>query len=100
MPLHELVTRDLPNDTRAPELDDTNAQFVLARDEKWTKQSMKGRSNIDESTIGKYLRYLIDTGFLKAPERGASTPRALPPSMLQPGQREVLRSLVGRGALA
>ena len=100
MPLHEFVTRDLPNDTRAPELDDTNAQSVLAKDSAWTKQSMEGRSNIDEWTIGKYLRHLIDTGFLKAPEGAASAPRLLPPSLLQPVQREALKSLAGRGALA
>ena len=100
MPLYHFVTGDLPNDTKAPELDDTNAQVALAEDKAWTKESMDGRSNIDEVTIGKYLRYLVDIGFLKAPEGGPSGARALPPSALHPGQREALRSLVGRGALA
>ena len=100
MPLYHFVTGDLPNDTKAPELDDSNAQAALAKDKAWTKQSMDGKSNIDESTIGKYLRYLVDTEFLKAPEGSASGAQALPPSTLRPGQREALRSLVGRGALA
>ena len=100
MPLYHFVIGDLPNDTKAPELDDTNAQAALAKDAAWTKQSMDRRCNIDELTIGKYLRYLVDTEFLKAPEGGASEAQALPPSALQPGQREALRSLVGRGALA
>ena len=52
---------------------------------------------IGKELVGKYIRYLIDIGFLPAPVEEGKGVLALPTSKLVEGQREALGRLVGRG---
>ena len=91
MPLYHFVTSELPANTKASELDDRNAVESLKADAEWTGEDRSSGSAVSRETIGKYLRYLTLTGFLKAPEgKGAR----LPDIALANGQ-EVKAGIVG-----
>ena len=98
MPLYHFVTGNLPENTKAPELDDKNAKAALRSYAEWKNDQVEIDNVIDESLLSKYLRYLVDIDFLPAPT--SSTGKALPPSRLKPEQKKFLTQLVGRGALA
>ena len=97
MPLYHFVTRDLPEDTRAPELDDTNTSTALKLDLECNGNFTTYCSEIKEPLIGKYLRYLVDVEFLSPPTDKQAKP--LPASTLSNEQRENLAKLAGRGKL-
>ena len=98
MPLYHFVTGDLPENTKAPELDDKNARAALRSYAECSNDQAKVDNVIDEHLLGKYLRYLIDIGFLPAPT--GSIGQALPSSAVKPEQKKFFTQLVGRGALA
>lgn len=96
MPLFTFVANDLPSNTRAPELDDTNAEKALYADREWTGEDVSEGSGVTKNTIGLYLAYLVAIGFLLPPTK---TPvKALPSIKIASIQREALSSVGGRGA--
>ncbi|OCH93933.1 L-aminoadipate-semialdehyde dehydrogenase large subunit [Obba rivulosa] len=60
-PLLHFVLDDLPTSTRAPELDDANMRAVLRPH----TEILNG--TVDEELTGKYLAWLVETGFLPPP---------------------------------
>ena len=101
MPLYHFATDNLPNTTKAPELDDTNAMAALKADAECTGQDVSAAaagSAVTEELVGKYLSYLVATGFLAPPGRGDG--KALPAFEMVGGQKEALGGVGGRGGLA
>ncbi|MCJ1350098.1 MAG: large subunit of alpha-aminoadipate reductase [Icmadophila ericetorum] len=95
MPLYHFIAGDLPSNTIAPELDDTNTSIFVTKDNSLLKKPGMKNESVDKELVGKYIRYLIDIGFLVAPVDGRGM--VLPQSRLAEGQREALGRLVGRG---
>lgn len=96
MPLFTFVANDLPSNTRAPELDDTNAEKALYADREWSGEDVSEGSGVTKNTIGIYLAYLVGIGFLPSPTK---TPlKALPRINITSVQKEALSNVGGRGA--
>ena len=104
MPLFTFVANDLPSNTRAPELDDSNAEAALYADREWTGEDVSAGSGVTKTTIGLYLSYLVATGFLPAPTRqaanGGQPVKKLPRVDVDDAQRKALLSVGGRGGTA
>ena len=100
MPLYHFVTGDLPGGTRAPELDDTRTQLVLAADAKaeGAESAAARGSSVTEELMGVYLAYLAAVGFLSAPPQGGQA-KPLPRSELSDEQVQALGKVGGRGSL-
>jgi len=96
LPLFHFVTGDLPANTVAPELDDSNAAAALKAYSK--QEDPLAASVIDVPTIGSYLAYLVATGFMPGPQEKGQ--RELP--KLDEGRLRALTSgtLGGRSAKA
>ncbi|KAK6359366.1 large subunit of alpha-aminoadipate reductase [Orbilia brochopaga] len=92
-PLLHFVCDNLPQSTKAPELDDANARRAL---EKYDGRWVEG-SGVDEGLMGVYLAYLVKIGFLESPmqEGGKSLPE------VDVGERSLarMREIGGRGAI-
>ncbi|KAF3911567.1 hypothetical protein ABW20_dc0110497 [Dactylellina cionopaga] len=92
-PLLHFVCDNLPQSTKAPELDDGNAREALKRyEEKWM-----GGSGVDEGLMGVYLAYLVGIGFLEAPEGKGE--KEMP--KVEVGERSMkrMKEIGGRGAI-
>ncbi|KAI9870865.1 MAG: large subunit of alpha-aminoadipate reductase [Pleopsidium flavum] len=96
MPLYHFVTGDLPQNTRAPELDDTNAAAVLRADAKWSGEDVSDGSGVTEDLLGIYLSYLVAIGFMPPPQP-AGEAKPLPQIALAKEQQEALNKVGGRG---
>jgi L-aminoadipate-semialdehyde dehydrogenase len=94
LPLYHFVTGDLPADTKAPELDDANARQALKSDAAWTGEDLSGGGAVREDTIGVYLSYLIELGFMPRPTGKALW--NLPEPKLSESQREGMKKVGGR----
>jgi L-aminoadipate-semialdehyde dehydrogenase len=94
LPLYHFVTGDLPADTKAPELDDGNAAEALKRDEKWTGQDWSKGGAVSEDTVGVYISYLIELGFMPKPE--AKGVKDLVLGKLTEAMREGMKLVGGR----
>ncbi|EPS44977.1 hypothetical protein H072_1053 [Dactylellina haptotyla CBS 200.50] len=92
-PLLHFVCDNLPQSTKAPELDDANAKKSL---ERYEKAWMEG-SGVDEGLMGTYLAYLVQIGFLEKPD--GKEGKALP--SVNVGERSLkrMREIGGRGAI-
>lgn len=66
-PLLHFVLDNLPQDTKAPELDDQNAVKALKADIALTKQDVSGGKGVEEKQISIYISYLVKIGFLPKP---------------------------------
>ncbi|ODV86170.1 hypothetical protein CANARDRAFT_197076 [[Candida] arabinofermentans NRRL YB-2248] len=68
-PLLHFVLDNLPQDTKAPELDDSNAVETLKEDTKWNSDGVdySQGAGVTFEIMGKYISYLIKTGFLPSP---------------------------------
>lgn len=66
-PLLHFVLDNLPQDTKAPELDDTNAAHSLKMDAEWSGEDVSGGKGVDADQTGVYISYLIKIGFLPKP---------------------------------
>lgn len=69
-PLLHFVLGDLPNDSRAPELDDSNAVKILEMDVKFNNDGInysKGLG-VSKDILSIYVGYLIKIGFLPKPK--------------------------------
>ena len=96
MPLYHFVTGDLPQNTKAPELDDSNAATALRDDAQWTGEDVSKGSGVTEELVGVYLSYLVAIGFMPAP-KGTGEAKSLPPLHLSKEQLEALSKVGGRG---
>ncbi|ODM16957.1 L-aminoadipate-semialdehyde dehydrogenase large subunit [Aspergillus cristatus] len=65
LPLFHFVVGDLPSDSLAPELDDANAATSL-RAFGASPEQLSDRA-VGTETIGRYLAFLVATGFLPSP---------------------------------
>jgi L-aminoadipate-semialdehyde dehydrogenase len=97
MPLYHFATTDLPGDTIAPEMSDTNAATSLKSDAEFTGEDLSAGGYVDEEIMGKYLAYLSGIGFLKLPSGKGR--RVLPGAKISPEQKTALLTVGGRGAL-
>lgn len=91
-PLLHFVLDDLPQSTKAPELDDTNARISLKLDKSWTGTDVSDGRCVDVEQMGVYLRFLNMVGFLQAPSGHGD--RALPSLTLE---KQVLENFSGAG---
>lgn len=66
-PLLHFVLDNLPQSTKAPELDDTNARISLQQDAEWTGVDLSEGAGVNTKQLGIYLAYLKAIGFLDAP---------------------------------
>jgi L-aminoadipate-semialdehyde dehydrogenase len=73
-PLLHFVLGDLPEDTKAPELDDKNAVEVLTTDKEWNSNGVDYSSGkgVTKDVLSAYVSYLIQIGFLPKPEAQGS----------------------------
>ncbi|KAK2731951.1 large subunit of alpha-aminoadipate reductase [Myotisia sp. PD_48] len=99
MPLYHFVTADLPSNTIAAELDDTNASTALRLDASWSGIDASAGSGVTENLMGYYLAYLVEIGFLPQPPCSSSF-KPLPVVNLSATQREALSTVGGRGGTA
>jgi L-aminoadipate-semialdehyde dehydrogenase len=97
MPLYHFATTDLPGDTIAPEMDDTNAATALRADQAFTGEDLSAGGAVDEEIMGRYLSYLLGVGFLEAPT-GPGKER-IPELTISAAQKAALLRVGGRGAL-
>lgn len=97
MPLYHFVTADLPSNTKAPELDDTNAAAALRADKAWSGVDASAGSGVTEELVGLYVSYLVTLGFLPAPSASTTATRVLPKVQISEEQRKALSSAGGRG---
>lgn len=67
-PLLHMVLDNLPESTKAPELDDSNAVKALQADSGATGEDVSGGLGVDEDRMGVYLSYLVKVGFLPPPK--------------------------------
>jgi L-2-aminoadipate reductase len=95
MPLYHFCMNDLPANSRAPELDDSNAVRVLKTDaDRWTGVDESLGYGITREDVGKFLRYLSVIKFVPLPTgRG----RPLPEIKID---AEAVSGVGGRGAAA
>lgn len=106
-PLLHFVLDNLPQSTKAPELDDSNTTEALRRDGEWTQEDRSGGMGVSVETMGIYLGYLVTLGFLPAPppleEEGVRLDGQervrLPHVEIGESQRKGLSEVGGRGAL-
>lgn len=66
-PLLHFVLDNLPQDTKAPELDDQNAVRSLKADAKYSSDESAGKG-VDEEQMSIYISYLVKIGFLPKPD--------------------------------
>ena len=111
MSLFTFVMNDLPTNTRAPELDDENAEGVLYEDRQRTGEDLSQGSGVTKNIIGRYIAYLVAIGFLpKPPESEMTEPdisnpvrnsvvNSLPNVEISEDQMRSLSRVGGRGAL-
>lgn len=67
-PLLHFVLDNLPQDTKAPELDDTNARNLLAADAARTGIDKSFGAGVTSSILGVYLSFLVAIGFIDPPQ--------------------------------
>jgi L-2-aminoadipate reductase len=97
MSLYHFATTDLPADTIAPELEDSNAAAALRADKALTGEDLSAGGCVDEEIMGRYISYLAGVGFLAQPE-GQGKER-LPAAQISKTQKDALLRVGGRGAL-
>ena len=100
MPLFTFVANDLPSNTRAPDLDDRNAERALYEDAKWTGEDVSAGAGVTKREVGLYLAYLVETGFLPPPGEVVEGVKMLPAVKVREGQKEAIKRVGGRGGLA
>lgn len=83
-PLLHFVLDNLPQDTKAPELDDSNARIILAADAKWTGKDCSAGASVDVKTLGTYLSFLVAIGFMNKPQvEGKLEKASISPELLE-----------------
>lgn len=92
-PLLHMVLDNLPANTKAPELDDTNAVRSLQRDISWSGEDVSNGKGVTPEQIGIYISFLIKTGFLEAPTHSGEL--TLPSISITDKQLELISSGAG-----
>ena len=96
MPLYHFVTGNLPQNTKAPELDDSNTATALRTDAKWTGEDVSGGTGVTEDILKVYLSYLVAIGFMPSPQASGKA-KSLRQTVLSKAQQEALSKVGGRG---
>lgn len=96
-PLLHFVLDNLPQNTKAPELDDTNARTSLKADAKYTGEDVLAGAGVDEKQMGIYLSYLVAIGFLPTPDVGGKLPA---PQVSEESLKLIEAGAGGRGSAA
>ncbi|KAK9469825.1 hypothetical protein V1512DRAFT_257104 [Lipomyces arxii] len=95
-PLLHFVLDNLPQSTKAPELDDRNAVEALKYDSaEFTSQDVSAGAGVTEQIMGVYLAYLVKVGFLNQPSESGS--KKLPAVTLEKSMLDALANVGGRG---
>ncbi|SCU89777.1 LAME_0E05446g1_1 [Lachancea meyersii CBS 8951] len=98
-PLLHMVLDNLPENTKAPELDDSNAVISLKKDTNWTGEDASGGKGATSEQIGIYIAFLNKVGFLPPPPQSGALP--IPEITLSEQQIELVSSGAGaRGSSA
>lgn len=95
-PLLHFVLDDLPQSTKAPELDDTNARIALKADAVWTDQDYSKGRGVNEELMGIYIQFLCAIGFLDYPKQQGS--RTLPSVQIDDNVLKNFSVAGGRGS--
>lgn len=66
-PLLHFVLDNLPQDTKAPELDDQNTVTSLVADVALTNEDVSAGKGVVDEILGVYISYLVKIGFLPQP---------------------------------
>ncbi|KAK4542185.1 hypothetical protein LTR36_007032 [Oleoguttula mirabilis] len=88
--LYHMVTGDLPEATKAPNLNDRNAQRALEADARVSRSDTP--AGVTTKAVGAYLAFLVARGFMKPPSAGS-----LPKIELSRAQSQALNKVGGRG---
>ncbi|VEU23937.1 DEKNAAC105296 [Brettanomyces naardenensis] len=99
-PLLHFVLGSLPEDTRAPELDDSNAVEALKDDVKWNSDGVdySRGAGVTFKLMGVYISYLIKIGFLPKPSKKGEFD--LPEVEVSEESLELIRSGAGKRSTA
>jgi L-aminoadipate-semialdehyde dehydrogenase len=97
-PLLHFVLDNLPQTTKAPELDDQNARSVLTADFEWTGDNLSEGKGVTMNEMGVYLAYLVGIGFLEPPTQKGN--KLLPTLEIDSRIVAKLASVGGRGSKA
>ncbi|CEP61522.1 L-aminoadipate-semialdehyde dehydrogenase LALA0_S03e04742g [Lachancea lanzarotensis] len=98
-PLLHMVLDNLPENTKAPELDDSNAVISLSKDAQWTGEDRSSGMGATSDQIGIYIAFLIKVGFLPPPSQAGTLD--IPEIELSEEQIELVSSGAGaRGSSA
>ncbi|SCU88154.1 LAMI_0D08988g1_1 [Lachancea mirantina] len=98
-PLLHMVLDNLSENTKAPELDDTNAKTSLLKDVQWTSQDVSRGKGATSEQIAIYISFLKTVGFLPDPTLPSS--KQLPVVELSEEQLRLVSSGAGaRGSSA
>jgi L-aminoadipate-semialdehyde dehydrogenase len=89
--LYHMVTSNLPEASKAPMLEDQNAQAALEADKEFAVDK-EGPAGVTAEAVGSYLAFLVARGFMQKPEKGE-----LPKIELGEKQVEALNKVGGRG---
>ncbi|OLL21931.1 L-2-aminoadipate reductase [Neolecta irregularis DAH-3] len=95
-PLVHFLLNDLPQNTKAPELDDINTQTALRKDLQYTGEDLSHGAGVGEEDLGMYLAYLNAIGFLSAPTLASKL--KLPSVSIDESILKSLEKVGGRGA--
>ncbi|ANB15391.1 L-aminoadipate-semialdehyde dehydrogenase [Sugiyamaella lignohabitans] len=95
-PLLHFVLDNLPQSTKAPELDDRNARTSLAADASWTGVDLSAGKGVDIEQMGVYLGFLVAIGHLPKPTQQGT--HELPEVHVDSLLLEKLASAGGRGS--
>lgn len=101
-PLLHFVLDNLPQSTKAPELDDSNSVAALKADRRWTSEDVSSGAGVSVEQMGIYLAYLIAIGFLPAPPATPNPGKGrlqLPTISLSETAKKGLAAVGGRGGL-
>ncbi|CCK68590.1 L-aminoadipate-semialdehyde dehydrogenase KNAG_0B01430 [Huiozyma naganishii CBS 8797] len=97
-PLLHMVLDNLPENTKAPELDDRNAIKSLNADATWTGTNHSAGAGATPEQIGIYISFLNKVGYLPSLERAGGAP--LPEISVQQAQVELVASGAGARSTA
>ncbi|GAB7363015.1 hypothetical protein MBLNU230_g3309t1 [Neophaeotheca triangularis] len=93
--LYNMVIGDLPAATKSLVLDDRHSSRVLLADKRRTGEDVSRGSGVTVDTVGSYLSFLVQRGFMPAPDgKGAA---ALPKIQMSEAQKTALNKVGGRG---
>lgn len=73
-PLLHFVLGNLPEDTKAPEMDDRNARSVLSADSRFTGENYASGVGMNADILSRYVSFLVAVGFMAKPDVSGKLP--------------------------